>query len=175
MICTGMTMFGSYLLRSPSRLIKSITAIPQSLPRAGRVVEPGHGVELEVAVRRLLPGLPAKKIYISPTELYIPRRRDAQVLLPHEIAQRRAAEERARKEMWEYNQTHIMSRGIRDMSRAFSQGAFLIVKGLAKAWSREGLMWITAGGKKYKLDTVGGWMLDEGKALERLSISKPKV
>lgn len=62
------------------------------------------------------------------------------------------------------DESHIMTRPFRHMSRAF----YKMFKAISRTWSREGFLKLGVDGQIYKLDVSGGWALDEGKALDKL-------
>lgn len=188
-ICFGMAGAGTFFLLGPAWIVKSITAMPPAALKAagavpsaaksvGNGVVKGNGapaLHIEVELRKMLPlpFFPARKIYVRPDEVQLPHQlaRPTSSLSPAQRAALKAQEEAEREAELEYERTHIMSRPIRHMSRAF----FELFQGARRIWTREGFTAIYVKGYKYKLDVSGGWALDGGKAIDRLVTIKPKL
>jgi len=166
-----MAAFGTYLVLGPARLIKTITAVPKHSKALSTVVAKSASPELQVEVelRKMfpLPFFPARKIYVKPEEIILPdylAPPPPRVLTATELRAMQVEEDAERQRLLEYEQTHIMSKPFRQMGRGF----FNIFKAIGRTWHREGFMKIVVRGGKYKLDVMGGWALDGGKALDRL-------
>jgi hypothetical protein len=181
-VCIGMSAMGTWLMLSPSRIIRTITAIPISAARTATVAKspvPNKvptEIELEIVLRKMLP-IPFVKprtFRVKPEALVIrsplvaPPARNVSPAERMAMVQREEAE---RKKALEYEQTHIMSAPFRHMSRAF----FSLFKATARTWTREGFAKLKANGQTYKLDVTGGWALDGGKAIDRLVTLKPEI
>ena len=166
---------------SPSRLIRTITAVPKisskaagggkALPRIGQ-----YNLELEIELRKMipLPFLKPRKLYIKPEDIVIRSplvRPPARKLTPVETYELMLHEKEEKRKALEYEQTHIMSAPFRHMSKLL----FNLFKAIARAWTREGFAKLRANGQTYKLDVTGGWALDGGKALDRLVTLKPDI
>jgi len=187
-VSLGMCAFGTWLCLAPSRIVKTITAIPQSASRVSGALSKNTmkstqpELQLEVEVKKMfpLPFIPARKLYVKPGEIALPaplapsRNRKA-LTAGNELRQQRLQKEVAELKAMEYEQTHIMSAGIRHPLRAFSKAFYSFFQGTRRAWYREGFMKILVKNQRYKLDVTGGWALDEGKALDRLSVMKPRL
>ena len=181
-VCIGMSAMGTWLMLSPSRLIRTITAIPVTASRsavaAGKTLpkRTPTEIELEIELRKMLPipFLKPRTLRMKPTELVIrsplvaPPTRSAS---PAERLATRQEQEAERKKALEYEQTHIMSAPFRHMSRL----SFSLFKATARAWTRDGFAKLKANGQTYKLDVTGGWALDGGKAIDRLVTLKPEI
>ena len=179
-ICVLMAAFGTWLLLSPSRLVKTITAIPKTTSTAAtttgtnlaRATQPALIVEVELRKMFPLPFFPARKIYVTPDELVLRAPLATPIdktLTPAEIrlAGQREVEERARA--LAYEREHLMTSPLRHANRAF----FDLFKAVGRTWTREGFLKLEVKGRTYKLDTTSGWALDGGKALDRLATLKP--
>ena len=180
-VCIGMSAMGTWLMLSPSHLIRSITAVPKSVTKvaAGGKPIPRTGqpdLELQIELRRMipLPFLKPRKLYIKPEDIVIRSslvRPPARKLTPEETYKLMLHEKEEKKKALEYEQTHIMSAPFRHMSKFL----FNLFKAIARAWTREGFAKLRANGQTYKLDVTGGWALDGGKALDRLVTLKPEI
>lgn len=169
LICLTMGAVGTYWLRWPSRIIRSITA----LPTPDRNFQT---LKLEVSTRRLLPFLPWRKTVVPMHEFTVPakvtgliaaatRRKD----LPQDLTEREKLilkqwEEEKKKAERQYELDHIMTAPFRHAGR----GMKTALSGMMRALTRDGFANVMVGKAKYKIDAKSGWFLDEGKALERL-------
>ena len=68
-----------------------------------------------------------------------------------------------------------MSSGVRHILRAFSQVLYALFNGTKRAVYRDGFVKVGVKEHKYKLDILGGWVLDDGRALNRLSVIKRNI
>jgi len=178
-VCFMMACFGGWLILGPARLIKTIIAIPQKAAQATGAnlakVAAQPELKLEVELRKMfpLPFFPARKLYVKPEEIVLPATLMPFVerLSPAQMMAMRTQEEEERKKAIEYERSHIMTAPFRHASRAFYH-AFVAMR---RTWSREGFLKIIINGQAYKLDLVGGWALDRGRALDRLVTIKPSL
>ncbi len=175
-----MALAGGYFLLGPAWIIRKITAMPHPALKAAGTVSPNLAknatpeLQIEVELRKMLPipFFPARKMSVRPEEIQI-----RHVLAKPEV-KRTALElkaiqmqEVAKKEAaLEYERTHVMSAPLRHLSRAF----FDLFTGIRRAWTREGFTDIYVKGYRYKLDVSGGWVLESGRALDRLVKIKPR-
>ena len=186
LISIMMAGLGTFLLLAPARIIKSITAIPSKLRRvpglvgnatkagnaAGRslvLAKPGHQeLTLEIELRKMfpMPFFPPRKLVASPKEVEFTRRlfvAEKKLSPAMEIIKRR--EEEAAHQKWlEYEKAHLLTAPFRDFKKAM-KGGFVTIR---RTWTSEGFMKVFVHGQGYKLDTSSGWVLDEGKPLDRL-------
>jgi hypothetical protein len=177
-VCFMMAGAGGYFLLGPAWIVKSITAMPHSALKAAGAVAKGAAPEelkIEIELRRMfpLPFMPARKLYVKPEEIRLDHqlaRVDAKPTAAQMKAIRLQEAEEARKAL-EYEQTHLLSKGPRMVSR----GAFDLFKGIRRTWTKEGFAKIWIKGYRYKLDVSGGWALDGGRALDRLVTIKPNL
>lgn len=180
-----MSGLGTWLFLGPARLIKTITAIPKSLivqpvrslTRAVKAEVPEVAAKpelhIEVELRKMfpIPFFPSRKIYARPGEMILetslapPHPAN---LTPEKRLLMKQAEEKEIRILQEYENTHIMTRGVRHMGR----GAKELYKATARAWFRDGFLKLRIKEGNYKLDISGGWALDNGRALDRLSFVK---
>jgi hypothetical protein len=180
-ICFSMACLGGYLLLSPARLIRTITAIPKQAKAISTAVGNPAGnaapqLEIEVELRKMfpLPFFPARKITARPDEIVLPIPFSSTQPKPSTAAELRALrmqEEREKKELWEYDRSHILTSPFRHANRAL----FNLFKAMGRAWSREGFLKLEVKGSRYKLDVTGGWALEGGKALDRLTTLRSKL
>lgn len=185
-ICVVMAGLGGYFILGGARIIRTIHAVPAS--RIDALAGPGLAanvakaapVFLEVEIGRMLPVLPARKLYVPPAAMAVPFRLaafgiDGERIGPEteagspattgyeRVLARRADEER-RKRDHEYEMNHLMTAPFRHAW----QGARVAWVGIRRAFSREGFVPVEVDGQKYKLDVTGGWALENGRALDRL-------
>lgn len=175
-----MAMGGGFFMLGPAWIVKSITAMPPSALKAAGVAAPNLAkgaapeLKIEIELRKMfpLPFFPARKIYVKPEEIQLHHRlaTPEAKLTAAEMRVFRLREEAERKKELEYEQTHLISKGPRLMSRAL----FDLFMGARRTWTREGFTKIYIKGYRYKLDVSGGWALDGGRALDRLVTVKPK-
>ncbi|RKU40065.1 hypothetical protein DL546_001105 [Coniochaeta pulveracea] len=166
LICVTMGAVGTYWLRWPSRIIRSISALPASDFR---------GLKLEVKTRKVIPFLPWKKTVVMPHEVTIPdrvqrligaatRRPGTEKLSAKEQLMLKAYEEEKKKAARQYELDHIMTAPFRHAGRAIGTAT----RGMVRALTRDGFANVSVKGAKYKMDVKSGWFLEEGKALDRL-------
>ena len=185
-IVVFMSALGTWLFLGPARLIKTITAIPKALtaqpitsltramkPELQAVVATKPELHIEVELRKMfpIPFFPARKVYARPGEIVLERSLappNSANLTPEKRLQMKQAEENEKNKLMEYENTHIMTRGIRHMGR----GAKELYRATARAWFRDGFLKARMKNGTYKLDISGGWALDNGRALDRLSSVK---
>ena len=86
-------------------------------------------------------------------------------------AQRREAHE-AELRQREHDRAHILTQPFRDFRRLVKR----VSRALVRVWSREGFVKVKVDGRGglWKLDREGGWLLDDGRGLDRLVLGKFK-
>ena len=163
-VCFGMACLGTWLLLGPSRLIRSLTAIPTSAISHGSATNVPLSIRIEVRRALPLPGLPPRVFTAAPADLALSRRiheppAQAEVLHPAE-ARKRAEQQR------EFERSRILSVPFRHLSYAIWSG----LQGLSRVWTREGFAKVRINGRSgvWKVDRAGGWALDGGRAVDRL-------
>lgn len=122
-----------------------------------------------------VPFFPARKILVSPQEVKLPTtfsgvdntKMSAAELRAMRIAEERA-EEQVKREAEEYWKNHIWSRPFQRPFRLMRKGAAELFRALRQSWTQEGFKYLGVKGQNYKLDISRGWVLDDGRALERL-------
>jgi hypothetical protein len=167
-ISFGMACFGGYLVLGSARLIKTLTAIPQSQVQVLMKGASKHGplvVEIELKKMLPIPFFPARKVYAKPEDLTLNHR----IYVPPVDARQSAAERmdlrrRIDREQEEERRKSIWWRPFRDANRAF----YKLFRAMRLVWTRESFLELAVKGSKYKLDVGDGWALDEGRALDRL-------
>jgi hypothetical protein len=171
-ICGFMATIGFYWMRWPSRVVRSISAVPV---RPAKGTNTPASLELEVATRPWLPLLPLKKRRFSLEEVHVPARVAALVVAAsgtagapqlgeRERIQAAKLEEERKEKARQYELDHIMTAPFRH----FVVGVKAAFRGMARALTREGFAKIKTKKSELKLDVKGGWFLEEGKALDRL-------
>lgn len=171
-----MAAFGTYLIFTPSSIVRTITAIPTTRsPVAGSSRRPPQ-LNIEIELRKMLPVpfFPARKIYVAPEEIVMDSlisRPTNRALSSSEARVIRLEEEESHRKELEYKQQHVVTAPFRSLSRGF----FGMFKALARTVTREGFLKLRVKGRIYKLDISSGWALDKGKAIDRLATLRPKV
>lgn len=160
----------------PAMLIKSITAVPKNVVLTLGTAAKGATVpelQLEVELRKMfpIPFFPARKIYIKPHELVIPMSLSPRVITgapgrvtASEERMRRLGTEAEQKKQAEYDRNYLLTSPFRHAGKAF-MSLFVNTK---RALVRDGFLKVNVKGQKYKLDITGGWVLDNGRALDKL-------
>lgn len=172
-VCFLMAVLGGYILLSPTRIIRSISAVSnKTLP---------GGLEMQVELRKMLPipewvfprrilsAIPAEvslahKLYTAPQDL------DGG-LSPFEKLRLRKQREAEIEKQNEIERTKILSAPFRHASVAFQK----LFTDVGRTFSRQGFLKLDVKGQSYKLDITGGWALDQGRAIDRLVQVKKKL
>lgn len=157
----------------PARLVKTVTAIPQSQVQAlARSAGKNGPLMVEIELRKMLPipFFPARKVIAKPEDLTLNHR----IYVPPVDARQSAAERvelrrRMQREQEEERRKSIWWRPFRDLNRAF----YKMFRAMRLVWTRESFLELAVKGSRYKLDVGDGWALDEGRALDRLVRLKP--
>lgn len=181
-ICGFMATIGFYWLRWPSRIVRSITAVPVPPPPAKAAAPNGPPtLMLELATKRWVPFLPLKRARYDLADVHVPapvaslvyaasgRAGVNERLSPAEQLRLAKAEEQRKAEARQYELDHVMTAPFRH----FGRGAKAAFAGMKRALTREGFAKIRVKKAELKLDVKDGWFLDEGKALDRLIHAKP--
>ncbi|KAI6383768.1 hypothetical protein MCOR24_011772 [Pyricularia oryzae] len=136
-------------------------------------------IRLEVTATRLLPFFPPKVTLLEPADLVLPAQ---YVILRHmgehvknpdlaksklgvreQLQAIKDAKARAVAEA-EYDKRNLLTSPFRHMARAFGT----MFRTLHRSLTRAGFVNVEAQGKKYKLDVMESWALEDGRALDRL-------
>ncbi|ERT01534.1 hypothetical protein HMPREF1624_02785 [Sporothrix schenckii ATCC 58251] len=172
----------------PSGRIEAIAGKGAAATAARAVKDAGGGpmppVILELEIGRVLPILPARKRYILPETMEVPfrfasygLRGDAlptgaagavaatgAVVTSAERVKAHAAETERQAKAREYEMNHLMTAPFRHAA----QGANTGWKQVRRVFSREGFIKVIVNGDRQKMDVMGGWALENGRALDRL-------
>ena len=165
-IITSFSLFGiaTWIGIKPINLIKSLSAIPQ---RAGKA-----GERLRIEIRhRSLPFLPQRTLLISPSQIVLPHRiaksPTATPLKVDPVEALALAQQKRIEEAKE--QRNLILLPMRQGYRALKRGVKSVRSRLNE---KSAFTKIEVGNRKLKLDTKG-WMLDKGRAFDRLFQTKP--
>jgi hypothetical protein len=180
-----MACFGGWLILSPTRLIKSITAIPTKGLQSNFGATKGHAkaakaltrqisnptkpdliLEVELRKRFLLPFMPKRHISAPPSEFSLSSPLDpvSPTLTREQLLDAEMRAKAERQKVIDYDKAHIWSTPFREISR----GLYSLFKGVGRSWTREGFLKLEHKGHNYKLDATGGWALEGGRALDKL-------
>ncbi|CAP68993.1 uncharacterized protein PODANS_7_9510 [Podospora anserina S mat+] len=184
-ICLAMAAMATYFIMGTGRIIKTITAVSSSSSSLVKAAAKPSGqgpLYIEVTTQRMFPFLKPKKKLYMPHEIELPFRMSSMfeynkrigvaveepLSVAEQVRRQRAAIEAAKKER-EYTMNHLLTAPFRDAKKAFKG----VWPGIVRSFSREGFTKIVVGGVTYKLDTTGGWALDDGRAMDRLLPIRP--
>ncbi|KAI0014077.1 hypothetical protein F4779DRAFT_205764 [Xylariaceae sp. FL0662B] len=170
-----MAILGTRFALTPAYNVRSIKVLPSSsAARSRSVAGKPHSaaspppVRLEIAVRRNIPipGLPYKHIQVDPSAvaMKVPLYHPGPVYTASEKARMKQEEEADRKRQREYEMTHIMSAPFRHFGSAMST----LFTGIRQGLTGEGFAPIVVDGVRYKLDITDGYVLEEGRALDKV-------
>ncbi|KAI3399053.1 hypothetical protein diail_7853 [Diaporthe ilicicola] len=169
-----MGYFGGHFALGAANIVSSIRALPrETLPRSyltggkakrskeeerSLVALNASPVALEVSLSQILPLLPPKKIVVAPSEVALPFKMQATPVGKGEIAGPRVEEGG--------------ERGVMDKIAAPFEALGRVVKapfgGIARGLTQAGFSKIKVKGRKYKIDVLGGKVLENGKILDHL-------
>ncbi|KAK3901248.1 hypothetical protein C8A05DRAFT_35074 [Staphylotrichum tortipilum] len=202
-IIVFMAAVGSWFIWSTGNIVKSIEAVPAAAVAkeiASRAAKTAANttalstptaalpspIYIEVLTRRPFPFAPPKKHLMHPDEIQLPFRMHgihARTAREHgppaprtlreqreQIRAERAARD-ARAAERKYTMDHLLTAPFRDGAKAFGTA----ITGLSRAFTRSGFAKIRLGKKKYRMDAMGGWALDDGRALDRLMVAAPNA
>ncbi|KAL1843396.1 hypothetical protein VTJ49DRAFT_1746 [Mycothermus thermophilus] len=191
-ILVFMAGMGGYFALGAGRIVRSIEAVPaaavakQIASKVGTsATSPPPPIYIEVATRRVVPFMPPKKTLLAPSEVQLPFRMHslfsganapgAQQATKHMTLAERVRAERAEREAREarrkYTMDHLLTAPFRDAARVFGAAW----TGVKRSFHREGFARIRLGKREYKLDVMGGWALDDGRAMDRLLAVRPNA
>lgn len=183
----------------PSARIAEIAGKAAASTAARAVKDAGGGpmppIFLELEIGRVLPILPARKRYILPQNLVVPFRfatyglsgdvvpvagaagaaaaaaGTGAPLTGYERVKAHEAEQERVAKLREYEMDHLMTAPFRHAG----QGAQSAWSQIQRAFSREGFLPVFVNGDRQKLDVMGGWALENGRALDRLVTVKNDI
>ncbi|KAI1500440.1 hypothetical protein F5X99DRAFT_385989 [Biscogniauxia marginata] len=156
----------------PAAVVRLIRVLPARPTKMSSGASKAHSavppVQLEITVRRHipLPGLPLKRIKVEPHEVVMKARmyNPQTALSDYEKQQAKKAEEKRRKAEREYELNHLMTAPFRHALWAIRT----IFVGLRRGLTGEGFAPIWIKGTQYKLPITDGYVLGDGRALDRI-------
>lgn len=159
-ISVAFALVGTAFLLRTNGIVKSIRAIPAE--PASQLAR----VNLEVAVKSTLPLVKPRLMVVPVADVALKSRivAPAEFLTRTEEAERKREEARRKEEKRKYEMAHLFSAPFRHAAR----GARSAFRGAAQLFTGTGFGTLKVGGSTYRLDVTNAWMLDEGKALDRL-------
>ncbi|KAK4186528.1 hypothetical protein QBC35DRAFT_500923 [Podospora australis] len=183
-ICVFMAGMGMYFVLGTGRIVRSITAVPAASIAKLAKSSGASPIYIEVTSQRMAPFLPPKKKLYLPDEVQLPFRmlgifgtagginepRKERLSLVEQVRAARKEIEDKKKER-EYTMNHLMTAPFRDAKKAFGG----MWSGIKRSFSREGFAKIKLGEQEFKLDVMGGWALDDGRAMDRLLAVRPNA
>lgn len=174
-----MVAMGGYFAMGASGIVRLVRAVPYAqaealAPAAVRKLKTSAAAQpvlLEISLSRPVPFMAPRKLYVPPSEVAMPFRMS---MLEYSdsappatgralLMKRKAEEEEARKKR-EYEMSHLLTAPFRHMA-AGAKTAWL---GIRRSFYREGFAKFYIRGVQYRLDILGGWALDNGRALDRI-------
>ncbi|CAL3964970.1 hypothetical protein PZA11_002159 [Diplocarpon coronariae] len=175
-----MAALGGWLVLGPSRLVKTIKAVPRgvnmaqgSLAKSASVPE----LQIEIELKKMfpVPFFPAKKMCVRPREVtipfrFVPQDKRASIQEARELSRQQALERQKLEDSYRGN---FFTSPMRRLGTAFSKASFGLFTAMKRVWTREGMMMVEIQDQMYKVDITSGWALDGGKALDRLVRIKP--
>ncbi|SPO01126.1 uncharacterized protein DNG_03873 [Cephalotrichum gorgonifer] len=164
-IAVAFVLVGTAFLMRTSGIVNTIRALPT---RGGAAAQSSARprLDLEVTVKSTVPFMPPRKMVVPYTDVAMKSRIvvPAEYLRPSEQLDRKREGERAREEKRKYEMTHLLTAPFR---HAF-QGAKSAMGGIRQLFTGSGFGTLKVGETSYKLDVTNAWMLDDGRALDRL-------
>ncbi|KXX73901.1 hypothetical protein MMYC01_209432 [Madurella mycetomatis] len=183
-ICVFMAGMGGYFIMGAGRIVRSIEAVPTaSIAKLATKTPVQSPIMIEVATSRMAPFLRSKKTLLQPDEVQLPFRmygvfgmlnHDAAAQRPLSMIERVRAERAAREARIlarKHAMDHILTSPFRDAAKAFGG----VWAGIVRSFNREGFAKVKLGSQLYKLDVMGGWALDSGRAIDRLLPVRPNA
>lgn len=160
---------GTFFFIQPARVVAYIKAVPTTenfVKNARTNAAKKSRLLVEVGIRRPLLGWEPKRLIVAPSDISMPTRLSAPVMtmtrgelieIERQLRDERIAEIK-------YDKEHLMTAPLRQMHRAFRE----FFKGTMRAFSMEGFADIIIDKKRYKIDILGGWALEDGKAIDKI-------
>ncbi|KAI0834953.1 hypothetical protein F5Y06DRAFT_277617 [Hypoxylon sp. FL0890] len=170
-----MAYLGTRFALMPAGVIRSIKVLPARAAKASSptakttpLSAPALPVRLEIEARRNLPfpGLPLRRFEADPNNVFlkVPMYNRKAAPSDYEKMLMKREEEARRKKEREYEMNHLMTAPFRHAMQAFG----LLFKSFRRGLTGEGFAPITIDGVKYKLDITSAYVLEQGRALDRL-------
>ncbi|KAL2111935.1 hypothetical protein VUR80DRAFT_9047 [Thermomyces stellatus] len=159
-IAIAFALVGTTFLLRTNGIVKTIRALPE----AGSQVAPR--VNMEVTVKSTLPFVRPKVIVAPCTDVAMKSRivADPEFLTPLEKVEKKKEEAREREARRKYEMAHLFSAPFRHAWR----GAKSAARGMRQLFTGSGFGTLKVNGASYRLDVTNAWMLDDGRALDRL-------
>ncbi|ETS85786.1 hypothetical protein PFICI_03811 [Pestalotiopsis fici W106-1] len=166
-----LAILGMNFILKPSNIVRRIRVLPTpektaAAPKAGGYSAPAK-IQIEVLSRKLspIPGMPLKRTVVNPQDIVLkakmynpkPFGAPADSVMAREWAERTMA--RA-----DYDKQHPATAGFRSVGWAFAGFFHSIRRGL----TGEGFAPIEVNGQRLRLDISEGFVLDDGKAMDRI-------
>lgn len=159
-IAIAFALVGTTFLLRTNGIVKTIRALPER----GSQVTPR--VNMEVTIKSTLPFARPKVVVAPCTDVALKSRIVAppEFMTPLEKAEKKKEEERAKEAKRKYEMAHLFSAPFRH-AWSGSKSAF---RGMRQLFTGNGFGSLKVSGTNYRLDVSNAWMLDEGRALDRL-------
>ncbi|KAI8966834.1 hypothetical protein F5Y11DRAFT_5557 [Daldinia sp. FL1419] len=164
---------GTRFALMPAGMIRSIKVLPaRSLKAPSQAAKANASgnvpVRLEIEVRRSvpIPGLPLRRIQVDPNDVVMkaPLYNRKAPMSEYEKMLQKKQEELRRKQEREYEMNHLMTAPFRHGKQVFGQ----LFRSFRRGLTGEGFAPIIVNGVKYKLDITAAYVLEEGRALDRI-------
>ncbi|OTB20585.1 hypothetical protein K445DRAFT_313059 [Daldinia sp. EC12] len=172
---------GTRFALMPAGMVRSIKVLPAkavkaSDPAAKAAAQASLPVRLEIEARRSVPfpGLPLRRIQADPSDVVMKAPLYNRKTPPSEYEKMllKKQEEAKRKQEREYEMNHLMTAPFRHAKQAFGT----LFKNFRRGLTGEGFAPIIVNGVKYKLDITSAYVLEDGRALDRIvKIEKASV
>lgn len=159
-IAIAFALVGTMFLLRTNGIVRTIRALPE----AGSHVTPR--VNMEVTVKSTLPFARPKVLVVPCTDVALKSRivADPEFMTPLEKVQKKKEEAREKEARRKYEMAHLFSAPFRHAWK----GSKSAVRGMRQLFTGNGFGSLKVGGENYRLDVTNAWMLDEGRALDRL-------
>ncbi|KAI1661688.1 hypothetical protein F4813DRAFT_345342 [Daldinia decipiens] len=164
---------GTRFALMPAGMIRSIKVLPARSvkalnPAAKTATAENLPVRLEIEARRTVPfpGVPLRRIQVDPNDVVMKAPLYNRKAPPsdYEKMLMKKQEEVRRKQEREYEMNHLMTAPFRHGKQVFS----MLFKNFRRGLTGEGFAPIMINGIKYKLDITSAYVLEEGRALDRI-------
>lgn len=159
-IAIAFALVGTTFLMRTNGIVKTIRAIPEASGAATA------RLNLEVTVKSTLPFV-KPRVMTVPCEKVAMKSRivaPAEFMTPLEKVEKKKEEAAAKEARRKYEMAHLFSAPFRHAWR----GAGSALRGMRQLFTGSGFGTLKVGDASYRLDVTNAWMLDEGKALDRL-------
>ncbi|KAI0383095.1 hypothetical protein F5Y04DRAFT_39297 [Hypomontagnella monticulosa] len=172
-ISLALAAVGTRFALFPAGAIRSIKVLParpaKALGSAAKAVSPATlPVRLEIEARGNipLPGMPLKRFQVDPNDvvLKVPMYHRKAAPSDYEKMIMKQEEEARRKKEREYEMNHLMTAPFRHAGQVIG----LIFRSIRRGITGEGFAPITIKDVNYKLDITSAYVLEEGRALDRI-------